>query len=141
MTKSLDGVLIKKANQKETFTQEHITELLNCTDPDTGYLYFMKNYFYIQHPVKGKIIFEPYEYQVKLLRSYNDHRFNINMLPRQSGKTTCAAGYLLWYAMFNPDQTILVAAQNIQDTLETPTVKLAQTNTFMMGIFINSFLM
>jgi hypothetical protein len=110
MTKSLDGVLIKKANQRETFTQEHITDLLNCTDPETGYMYFMRNYFYIQHPVRGKIIFDPYDYQVKLLRSYNDHRFNINMLPRQSGKTTCAAGYLLWYAMFNPDQTILVAA-------------------------------
>jgi len=32
------------------------------------------------------------------------------MLPRQTGKTTCAAIYLLWYAMFNPDQTILIAA-------------------------------
>ena len=32
------------------------------------------------------------------------------MLPRQSGKTTCASAYLLWYAMFHPDQTILVAA-------------------------------
>ena len=30
--------------------------------------------------------------------------------PRQSGKTTTAAGYLLWYAMFHPDQTILIAA-------------------------------
>ena len=110
MTKSLDGVLIKKANQRDTFTQDHITDLLNCTDPETGYMYFMRNYFYIQHPVRGKILFEPYDYQVNLLKSYNDHRFNINMLPRQSGKTTCAAGYLLWYAMFNPDQTILVAA-------------------------------
>ena len=32
------------------------------------------------------------------------------MLPRQTGKTTCAAPYLLWYAMFVPDSTILVAA-------------------------------
>ena len=32
------------------------------------------------------------------------------MLPRQSGKTTCASAYLLWFAMFHPDQTILVAA-------------------------------
>jgi hypothetical protein len=32
------------------------------------------------------------------------------MMPRQTGKTTCAAIYLAWYAMFNPDQTILVAA-------------------------------
>ena len=26
------------------------------------------------------------------------------------GKTTTAAGYLLWYAMFVPDSTILIAA-------------------------------
>ena len=32
------------------------------------------------------------------------------MLGRQMGKTTVAAGYLLWYAMFKPDSTILVAA-------------------------------
>ena len=25
------------------------------------------------------------------------------MLAPQTGKSTCAAGYLLWYAMFNPD--------------------------------------
>ena len=31
-----------------------------------------------------------------------------NMLPRQTGKTTCAPGYLLWYAMFVPDSTILI---------------------------------
>jgi len=75
-----------------------------------GYLYFAKNFFHIQHPTKGKMKFEPFEYQLRLLHSYHDYRFNINMMPRQSGKTTCAAGYLLWYAMFHPDQTILVAA-------------------------------
>ena len=32
------------------------------------------------------------------------------MLGRQMGKTTVAPGYLLWYAMFKPDSTILVVA-------------------------------
>jgi hypothetical protein len=31
-------------------------------------------------------------------------------MPRQTGKTTSAAGYLLWFAMFQPDSTILIAA-------------------------------
>jgi hypothetical protein len=44
------------------------------------------------------------------MHSYHSYRFNINMMPRQTGKTTCAAIYLAWYAMFNPDQTILIAA-------------------------------
>ena len=110
MAKSLEGVLVKKAHKQESFTEEQINDLLKCSDPVDGYMYFVKNFFYIQHPVRGKVKFDPYDYQDRLLHSYHDYRFNINMMPRQSGKTTCASGYLLWYAMFHPDQTILVAA-------------------------------
>ena len=110
MAKSLDGVLIKKAHRQEKFSEKDIADLAQCADPVRGYEYFCRNFFYIQHPTKGKLLFEPFDYQVRLLHSYHDYRFNINMLPRQTGKTTCAAGYLLWYAMFHPDQTVLVAA-------------------------------
>jgi len=110
MAKSLDGVLTKKAHSKEKFTEQQVQDLLLCSDPTNGYIHFAKNFFHIQHPVRGKVLFEPYDYQIRLLHSYHDYRFNINMLPRQSGKTTCASAYLLWYAMFHPDQTILVAA-------------------------------
>lgn len=118
MSRSLDGVLIKKANQKETFTQQQLIEVVRCSDPDDGYLYFAKNYAYIQHPVKGKLLFEPFPYQEQLLQSYHNFRFNINMLPRQTGKTTCAAIYLIWYAMFHPDQTILIAAHKYTGSQE-----------------------
>jgi hypothetical protein len=110
MSKSLDGVLTKKANQRETYTEEQINDLMQCMNPDTGYLYFAQKFAYIQHPVKGKLLFDPFSYQERLLKSYHNYRFNINMLPRQTGKTTCAAIYLLWYAMFNADQTVLIAA-------------------------------
>ena len=118
MAKSLDGVLTKKAHTKEKFTEEQVKHLLQCADPKLGYMHFVKNFFHIQHPVKGKVKFEPFEYQERLLSSYHDYRFNINMMPRQSGKTTCAAGYLLWYAMFHPDQTILVAAHKFTGAQE-----------------------
>ena len=95
MATSLDGVLIKKANKRETFTNEQVEQLLKCTDTDDGYDYFARNFAYIQHPVKGKLLFDPFEYQDRLLKSYHNYRFNINMLPRQTGKTTCAAIYLL----------------------------------------------
>jgi len=110
MAKSLDGVLTKKAHTKEKFTEQEVMDMALCMDPELGYLHFAKNFFHIQHPVRGKVKFEPYEYQERLLGAYHDYRFNINMLPRQSGKTTCASSYLLWFAMFHPDQTILVAA-------------------------------
>jgi hypothetical protein len=110
MAASLDGVLIKKANKQETFTESQIEDLTLCMDPELGYLHFAKHFAFIQHPVKGKLLFDPYEYQLRLMDSYHSYRFNINMMPRQTGKTTCASIYLAWYAMFNPDQTVLVAA-------------------------------
>ena len=82
MSKSLDGVLTKKANQQETYTNEQIEQLMGCMDQDSGYLYFLKHFYYIQHPVRGKLLFEPFEYQERLLKSYHNHRFNINMSPQ-----------------------------------------------------------
>jgi hypothetical protein len=40
------------------------------------------------------------------------------MMPRQTGKSTSAAGYLLWYAMFVPDSTILIAAHKYDGSQE-----------------------
>ena len=108
--KSLDGVLTKKAHTREKFSEEQIQDLVECSNAKTGFEYFAKKFFYIQHPVEGKMLFQPFTYQKNLLNSYHNHRFNVNMLPRQSGKTTTAACYLLWFAMFHPDQTILIAA-------------------------------
>lgn len=110
MAKSLEGVLIKKAFQKEKYTNSEIEHLKKCMDPEDGPLYFMTNFLKIQHPTKGSIPFEPYEYQIGLIKAYHSHRHTIAMLSRQTGKTTCASGYLLWYAMFIPNSQILIAA-------------------------------
>ncbi len=118
MSKSLDGVLTKKAHRRDKFTEQQVQDLLQCADPEKGYHYFCKNFFHIQHPVKGKLLFDPFEFQTRLLDAYHGHRFTVNMLPRQMGKTTCAAGYLLWYAMFHPDQTILIAAHKYTGSQE-----------------------
>jgi hypothetical protein len=118
MAKSLDGVLIKKAHVKQKWTEEEVQQMMLCADPDTGPEYFIRNFFYIQHPTKGQMLFEPFEFQTKLLQSYHGYRFNVNMMPRQTGKTTTAAGYLLWYAMFVPDSTILVAAHKYSGAQE-----------------------
>ena len=56
MATALDGVLIKKANRQETFTEEQIADLMKCMEPDDGYMYFARNFAYIQHPVRGKLI-------------------------------------------------------------------------------------
>ena len=110
MSKSLEGVIVKKAHQIESFTQEQILEYAKCCDPVSGSQYFMDNYFYIQHPTQGRMQYHPWDYQKRLIDTYHNYRFSISLMPRQTGKSTSAAGYLLWYAMFVPDSTILVAA-------------------------------
>jgi len=109
MLKPNDSI-IKSPYQKVNMTEDQIMEFARCADPVTGPEYFMSNYFYIQHPVKGKMLYEPFEYQRKLIDTYHSNRFSISLMPRQTGKTTSAAGYLLWFAMFRPDSTILIAA-------------------------------
>lgn len=110
--------LVKSAYKIETFTQDQLDELEKCADPLTGPMHFMRNYFYIQHPTKGRMLFDPFPYQVDLLDAYHNNRFCVAMLSRQTGKTTCAAGYLIWYAMFNPDSTILIAAHKYTGSQE-----------------------
>ena len=109
-SKSLDGNLVKRAHVTQRWTEQDIEHMIKCSDPITGPRYFLNNFFFIQHPTKGKIQYKAFNYQDRLLDSYHDHRFSVNMLGRQMGKTTTAVGYLLWYAMFVPDSTILIAA-------------------------------
>ena len=102
-----DKSLIKSAHKKQRFTEQDLEDIAKCMeDPH----YFLDNFFYIQHPTKGRMQYKAFGYQKLLIDSYHDYRFNVNMLARQTGKTTTAAGYLLWYAMFVPDSTILIAA-------------------------------
>ena len=114
MSKSLEGNLIKKAHAPQRYTLEEVKHLEACMDPVTGPLYFAKNFIKIQHPTRGSIPFEPYEYQEILIDSYHNNKQCIAMLPRQMGKTTCAVAYLLWYTMFVPDCQVLIAAHKYE---------------------------
>ncbi len=103
--------IVKNPYTKTKFKNDkELQDFIKCCDPDTGYLYFMDNFFMIQHPTKGSLVYHPYGYQKRLIETYHNYRYSISLMPRQSGKSTSAAGYLLWYAMFKPDSTILIAA-------------------------------
>ena len=116
--RATENVLVKKPHQTESFTQVQLLEFAKCADPVTGPEYFMSNYFYIQHPTKGRMLYQPYEYQKGLIHSYHNYRYSISLMPRQTGKSTSAAGYLLWYAMFVSDSTILIAAHKYTGSQE-----------------------
>lgn len=116
--KGTDNVLVKKPHQLSAFTNEQLEEFVKCSDPITGPEYFMTNYFYIQHPTKGRMLYKPFDYQKRLIETYHMYRYSISLMPRQTGKSTSAAGYLLWYAMFVPDSTILIAAHKFTGSQE-----------------------
>jgi len=113
-----ETTIVKTPYKKTTFTDQQLAEFIACADPVTGPEYFMSNFFYIQHPTKGKMLYQPFDYQRRLIHVYHNYRFSISMMPRQTGKSTSAAGYLLWMAMFCPDSTILIAAHKYTGSQE-----------------------
>ena len=56
-----------------------VKEIIKCgKDPN----YFFKNYLKIQHPVKGLIPFETYEFQDKCIGDFLENRFNQELMNR-----------------------------------------------------------
>jgi hypothetical protein len=84
---SADRSLVKTAHKRQSFTESEIEEFKRCMENPH---YFLDNYFYIQHPTKGKMLYTAFDYQKRLIDSYHNHRFAINLLPRQAGK--CVRG-------------------------------------------------
>ena len=126
MASQFETVLVKPAYKATNWTEEQIQDFMRCADPETGPQYFLDNYFYIQHPTRGKMVYHPFDFQKRLIDTYHNFRFSVSLMPRQTGKTTSAAGYLLWYAMFVPVGT----PQAIVDALYNAVVKvLAQPST------------
>ena len=106
---------VKKPNKTETYTKEQIKHLARCMqDPK----YFAENFFYVQTPTSGRQILKLYDFQSRFLDVLKNNKYVIALMSRQMGKTTCSSVYLLWRALFKPDQTILVVAHNLNQALE-----------------------
>lgn len=92
-----------KLNYKDLLVQEYKK---CCADP----AYFMRRYCYIQHPVRGRILFNLYPFQSKVLHLFRDSENIIVLKSRQLGISTLAAGYSLWLMTFHKDKNILCLA-------------------------------
>lgn len=77
-----------------------------CEDP----AYFMRRYVYIQHPMRGRILFNLYPFQEKVLHLFRDSDNIICLKSRQLGISTLAAGYSLWLMTFHKDKNVLCLA-------------------------------
>ena len=70
--------------------------------------FYLANFVYIIHPVKGKVKFNLYEYQRAVLWNFLINRFNIILKFRQAGLTELIAFFCLWLAMFNDNKNIQI---------------------------------
>ena len=84
-------------------------------------VHFMRKYCYIQHPTKGKILFNLFPFQEKALGEFKDHDYNIILKSRQLGISTLSAGVALWHMIFKDDFNVLVIAtkQDVAKNLVT----------------------
>jgi hypothetical protein len=72
--------------------------------------YFLSKYSYIQHPIRGRVLFDLYHYQRESLLEFDKYNYNIVLKARQIGISTLVAGYALWLMLFHKDKNILVIA-------------------------------
>jgi hypothetical protein len=102
-------------NIKDIIKQEYI----KCaTDP----VYFMKKYYWIQHPQRGRIQFNLYPFQEGVLNQFKKNKYNVVNKSRQLGISTLSSAYSLWLMLFNKDKNILCIATK-QETAKNMVTK------------------
>ena len=98
---------IKKDGVTQDWSETEVREYALCMrDP----VYFIEKYAKIISLDKGLVPFTLYPYQKKMFKQFESNRFNVVLACRQSGKSISACGYLLWFALFQPEKTIAVLA-------------------------------
>lgn len=98
---------VKRDGVLQAWDEPLVHEYAKCMrDP----AYFAKKYCKIISLDRGLVPFELYPYQQKMFGAFNEHRFNIVLACRQSGKSISACAYLLWFALFHSEKTIAVLA-------------------------------
>ena len=98
---------LKRSSVNIEWTKELILEYQKCSDDQ---IYFIKKYCKIVNVDKGLVNFELWKFQEEMIRTFEDNRFSIAKMPRQVGKTTTVAAYLLHKILFNENYRIAILA-------------------------------
>ena len=106
-TSYLGNPHVKRDGVREEWTPEKLKEYKRCMEDP---VHFCETYVKVISLDRGLVPFELYPYQQKMFGHFNENRFNIVLACRQSGKSISVCGYLLWFALFNPEKTIAVLA-------------------------------
>lgn len=94
-------------------------EYVKCAQ---DYIYAIKTYCKIEHPLKGKILFNLYPFQEDTLTDFINHKYNVINKSRQMGLSTLVAAYALMNMVFRENYKVLVIATN-QDVAKNMVLK------------------
>lgn len=103
----LGNVKLKRTSTLIQYTQDQLDEIEKCIDDP---VYFIKTYVKIVNVDRGLVPFEMWPFQEEMVHSFHNERFTIAKMPRQVGKTTTAAGYMLHSVLFNDNYSIAILA-------------------------------
>jgi hypothetical protein len=98
---------LKRAGVEIEYTHDQLIEITKCIkDP----VYFIRKYVKIVNVDEGLVPFNMWPFQEEMVKGFHANRFSIAKMPRQVGKTTTAAGYMLWCVLFTDDYKIAILA-------------------------------
>jgi len=98
---------VKRDGVQQAWTPDLLKEYKKCmTDP----IYFARHYVKVIALDKGLVNFDLYPYQEQMFNHFEEHRFNVVLACRQSGKSISACAYLLWFVLFNSEKTVAILA-------------------------------
>ena len=98
---------LKKLGVELQYTEEQVTEIVKCAEDP---VYFIRTYMKIVNVDEGLVPFEMWNFQEDMVRTFHENRFSICKMPRQVGKTTTSAGYMLWCVLFQENFNIAILA-------------------------------
>ncbi len=106
---------LKSVGQNVEWTEESVIEYQKCwEDPE----HFIEKYVKIVHVDRGLVPFDMYPYQKKMIHTFQEDRFVICKMPRQTGKSTTIISFLLHYILFNQSVNCAILANKLSTARE-----------------------
>lgn len=106
---------LKRSGVQVNWSPEMVQEWVKCSQ---NVVYFVSKYMKIVNLDRGLISFEPYDYQVEMLKAMQEERYCIFSTSRQAGKSTVTCGFILWYIIFHSDKNVALLANKAETARE-----------------------
>jgi len=106
---------LKRNDVTIEWTKEMVQEYVKCAKDPT---YFIESYVKIVHVDRGFIPLKLYNFQKEIVKKASEDRFLICKMPRQVGKTTTIAAFILHSVLFNENYSVALLAHKAEQARE-----------------------